>query len=116
MNMCSLAHMVQYIAMSHLNLFLYLKNNSNRLLIPKISFFLHQFLKSQQLVPVVFVLLTAGFDLSGQAAGQVVAEGVEAVEDGDNAALLVWRWQWNRNLVQIFLIQFGLCASSNVWR
>lgn len=44
-------------------------------------------LKSQQLVPVVFVLLAAGLDLGGQAAGQVVAEGVKAVEDGDNAML-----------------------------
>lgn len=30
-------------------------------------------LKSQQLVPIVFVLLAAGLDLGGQAAGQVIA-------------------------------------------
>ena len=47
------------------------------------------FLKSQQLVPVVFVLLLSGGDLGGQAVGQVVAEGVEVVEDGDDAALLL---------------------------
>lgn len=39
-------------------------------------------LKSQQLVPVVFVLLLPGFDFGGQTAGQVVAESFEAVEDG----------------------------------
>ena len=44
-------------------------------------------LKSQQLVPVVFLLLLPGGDLGGQAAGQVVAEGVEAVQDGNDAAL-----------------------------
>ena len=43
----------------------------------------------QQLVPVVFVLLFPGLDFSGEAAGQVVAEGVEVVEDGDDAALLL---------------------------
>ena len=52
--------------------------------------------KCQQLVPVVFVLLLPGFDLGGQAAGQVVAEGIEAVEDGDDAAL--FRERGNGNL------------------
>lgn len=50
-------------------------------------------LKSQQLVPIVFVLFAAGLDFSGQAAGQVVAEGVEAVEDGDDAVLFFKRWK-----------------------
>jgi hypothetical protein len=43
--------------------------------------------KSQQLIPVIFILLAAGLDFSGQAAGQVVAESVEAVEDRDDAEL-----------------------------
>ena len=46
-----------------------------------------QLLKTQQLVPVVFILLFPGLDLGGEAAGQVVAEGVKAVKDGDDATL-----------------------------
>ena len=54
--------------------------------------------KSQQLVPVILVLLSAGLDLGGQAAGQVIAEGVEAVEDGDDAVLFFQRGKGNGKL------------------
>ena len=47
-----------------------------------------QFLKRQQLVPIVFVLLLAGSDFGGQAGGQVIAEGIEAVEYGYYLSLL----------------------------
>ena len=56
-------------------------------------------LKTQQLVPVVFVLLAAGLDLGGQALGQVVAESIEAVEDGDDAALFVKGRERNRKVI-----------------
>ena len=56
-------------------------------------------LKSQQLVPVIFVLLLSGGDLGGQTAGQVVAQSVEAVKDGDDAALFGEWGEGNRNLI-----------------
>ena len=48
-----------------------------------------QLLKTQQLVPVVFVLLFPGLDLGGEAAGQVVAESVKVVKDGDDTILFL---------------------------
>ena len=44
-------------------------------------------LESEQLISVVFVLFLPGSYFSGQAAGEIVAQGLEAVQDGDNAAL-----------------------------
>ena len=43
--------------------------------------------KSQQLVPVVFILLLSGFDFRRQTDIQVGAEGVKTVEDTDKAFL-----------------------------
>jgi len=38
-------------------------------------------------VAVVRVLLTAGLDLGGQAAGEVIHQGIKLIEDGDDAGL-----------------------------
>lgn len=58
-----------------------------------------QFREGEQLVPVVFVLLLPGGDLGGQAGGQVVAEGVEAVEDRDDAGLFFEGWDGNDKIL-----------------
>ena len=60
--------------------------------------------EGQQLVPVIFILLAAGFNFGGQTAGQVVAEGIEALENGDDAVLFVRSRQRNRYLIQVFLV------------
>ena len=44
--------------------------------------------KGQEFVSVIFVLLSALFNLGRETLGEVGGEGVEAVENGDNALLL----------------------------
>ena len=49
-------------------------------------------MKGEQFVAIVFVLLSACGDLGGQSLREVIAEGVEAVEDGDDFCLDFERW------------------------
>ena len=44
-------------------------------------------MKGEQFVAIVFVLLSACGDLGGKPLCEVIAEGVEAVEDGDDFLL-----------------------------
>ena len=55
-------------------------------------------LKTQQPVPIVFILLLAGFDFSGKPGSQVIAKGIEAVKDGNDTSLLLNGWNWEHNL------------------
>ena len=59
-------------------------------------FLLCQRLEGQQLVTVVFVLLLPCGDFGGETVGDVVAECVEAVKNGNNTFLLFQGWNWNR--------------------
>lgn len=45
-------------------------------------------LEGQQAVSVIFILLAASGDLRRQAAGKVVDQRIELVEDSDDASLL----------------------------
>ena len=47
--------------------------------------------KSQQLVPVVFILFLLGFDFGGKAGGKVSAKSVKTVENGNDSLLYVKR-------------------------
>lgn len=67
--------------------------------------------KRQQLIPIMRILLLPCFDLGGETVGEGVAEGVKAVEDGDNAGLLFEGGERDFNLVEILLIQLWLCAT-----
>ncbi len=51
--------------------------------------------EAQQQIAVVFVLLLAQLNLAGQTFGDGVGEGVEFVEDGDDAGLLLFAWDRN---------------------
>lgn len=54
-------------------------------------FLIESLSKCQQLVPVIFILFLPCFDFGGKAGGKVGAEGVEAVENGNNFFLLLIR-------------------------
>ena len=58
-----------------------------------------QFLKRQQLVPIVFVLLLPRFDFSRQSNVQVRADGIEVVEDISYAELHIQRRDYNVKLL-----------------
>ena len=54
--------------------------------------------KAQEQIAVVFVLLAAQLDFARQAFAQRIREGVEFVEDGDDAGLLGEGWNWYREV------------------
>ena len=51
--------------------------------------------KSQQLVPVVFILFLPCFDFGGKAGGKVGAEGIEVIKDENNTILYFKRRNGN---------------------
>ena len=51
--------------------------------------------EGQEFVSVIFVLLSSLLNLSWETLGEVGGEGVEAVEDGNDALLLCQRYYWN---------------------
>ena len=60
--------------------------------------------KRQQFVAVKFILFLSGFDFGRQARSDVIAEGIEAVKDGNDALLFGEGRKWNLDFVQVLLI------------
>ena len=64
--------------------------------------------KGEQPVAVVFILLAARLDLGGQADGDVVHQGIEAVEDSDDAFLFFQWWNLKTDVFQNIGIELRL--------
>ena len=72
------------------------------------------FLKTQQLIPVILILLLSCFNLCGQATCQVIADSIKTVKNIHNIFLSFLTRKWNFDSVQILLVQFRLCAARNI--
>lgn len=64
----------------------------------------------------MLVLLLAQCDLAGQAFGEGVGQGVEFIEDGDNALFLLGGRIRNTDAFEIFFIQLWLRCTRDVGR